>query len=175
MVTGIRVWGNGLEWILLTTCPVAEVEDALRITGWYAVHRTVEEFHKAWKTGCRAAPRRLASADRLIPTVGSLAILAVRLLALPDEARRDRDPPSEAPASAIQILSLKLKRPPASFSTRRRSLRGVAQLGGFLARKADGAPGWQTIGKAWMRLMAMIEALIEAFEMAIAVTEAKCA
>lgn len=67
MVTGIRVWGNGLEWILLTTCPVAEIEDALRITGWYAVRRTVEEFHKAWKTGCRAAPRRLASADRLIP------------------------------------------------------------------------------------------------------------
>lgn len=169
MVTGIRVWGNGLEWILLTTCPVAEVEDALRITGWYAVRRTVEEFHKAWKTGCRAAPAgERGSAD---PQGGSLAILAVRLLALPDEARRDRDPPSEAPASAIQILSLKLKRPPASFSTRRRSLRGVAQLGGFLARKADGAPGWQTIGKAWMRLMAMIEA----FEMAIAVTEAKCA
>jgi hypothetical protein len=33
MVTGIRVWGNGLEWILLTTCPVADVNDALRITG----------------------------------------------------------------------------------------------------------------------------------------------
>lgn len=169
-VTGIRVWGNGLEWILLTTCPVADVNDALRITGWYALRWTVEEFHKAWKTGCRAEQRRLAGADRLIPMLGSLAILAVRLLALRDEAKRDGDQASDAPASAIQILSLKLKRPPESFSTRRRFLRGVAQLGGFLARKSDGDPGWQTIWKGWMRLMAMMEG----FEMAIAFTEGKC-
>lgn len=159
-----------MEWILLTTCPVATVEDALRITGWYAVRWTVEEFHQAWKTGCRAEQRRLASADRLIPMLGSLAILAVRLLALRDEARRDGDHPSEAPASAIQILSLKLNRPPEAFRTRRRFLRGVAQLGGFLARKSDGAPGWQTIWKGWMRLMAMMEG----FEMASAFTEGKC-
>lgn len=169
-VTGIRVWGHGLEWILLTTGPVAEAQDALQRTGWYALRWTVEDFHKAWKTGCRVEHRRLAAADRLTPLLGALAVLAVRLLVLRDEARRAGDAPSDAPASALQILSRKLKRPVDSFRTRRGFLHGVAQLGGFLARTSDGDPGWQTIWKGWMRLMAMTEG----FEMAVALPQEKC-
>ncbi|MBI5383619.1 MAG: hypothetical protein HZA90_09945, partial [Verrucomicrobia bacterium] len=32
-----------------------------------------------------------------------------------------------------------------------------ARLGGFLARKQDGLPGWQTIWRGWQRLMWMSE------------------
>ncbi|MBE0540283.1 MAG: hypothetical protein IH623_25925, partial [Verrucomicrobia bacterium] len=30
-------------------------------------------------------------------------------------------------------------------------------LGGFLGRKGDGLPGWQTIWRGWQRLMWMAE------------------
>lgn len=30
--------------------------------------------------------------------------------------------------------------------------REVARLGGFLARKSDGEPGWQTVSRGWQRL-----------------------
>jgi hypothetical protein len=30
--------------------------------------------------------------------------------------------------------------------------RGVAMLGGFIGRKGDGEPGWQTLWDGWRRL-----------------------
>ena len=65
---------------------------------------------------------------------------------------------------------------PPSFSsqqnastTNRDFLRGVARLGGFLARKSDGEPGWQTIWKGWFVLMI----LVEGYELAQAIASPK--
>jgi hypothetical protein len=88
-VQGVRVWNGRLEWLLLTTRPVETLDQALDIIAWYARRWVVEEFHKAWKTGCRAEQRRLEEADRLVPLLGALAIVAVRLLGLRDAARCD--------------------------------------------------------------------------------------
>src|SRR3712207_8372304 len=49
-------------------------------------------------------------------------------------------------------LAAKLQQPAEYFTTNRDFLRGVARLGGFLARKSDGDPGWQTIWKGWVVL-----------------------
>ena len=87
-----------------------------------------------------------------------------------DEARRDGDAPSDAPAAAIRILAAKLGQPAERFASRRGFLRGVAQLGGFLARNSDGDPGWQTIWRGWARLMAMIDG----YAIALALAQAKC-
>ena len=37
--------------------------------------------------------------------------------------------------------------------------RSVAKLGGFLGRKNDGDPGWQTLWKGWVKLLTMQEAI----------------
>src|SRR5690349_23453327 len=70
-----------------------------------------EEFHKAWKTGCRAEQRQLEEADRLVPLLGALAIVAVRLLRLRDAARHDGAAPAAVPQTTIQILAAKLQQP----------------------------------------------------------------
>src|SRR3954471_13805571 len=75
---GVRVWNGTLEWLLVTTRPVESLDQALEIVSWYTRRWIVEEFHKAWKTGCRAEERRLTQADRLVPLLGALAIVAVR-------------------------------------------------------------------------------------------------
>jgi hypothetical protein len=36
--------------------------------------------------------------------------------------------------------------------TIRQYVRQVAQFGGFLGRKSDGEPGWQTLWQGWMRV-----------------------
>src|SRR6478672_4146828 len=142
-VQGVRVWNGRLEWLLLTTRPVETLDQALDIIAWYA-RRWVEEE------------------DRLVPLLGALAIVAVRLLGLRDAARCDGAAPADVPAMTIKILAAKLQRPAECFATNRDFLHGVARLGGFLARKSDGEPGWQTIWKGWFVLMI----LIEGFELA---------
>jgi hypothetical protein len=168
-VRGVRVWNDRLEWLLLTTRPVESLEQALEIVSWYTRRWIVEEFHKAWKTGCRAEERRLTQADRLVPLLGALAIVAVRLLTLRDAARRDGTAPADAPAAALKILAAKLQRPAECFESNRAFLRGVAQLGGFLARTSDGEPGWQTLWKGWSVLMT----LVEGYELAQTIASAK--
>ncbi len=36
--------------------------------------------------------------------------------------------------------------------------REIAKLGGFLARRSDGEPGWITIWRGWEKLNTMVEA-----------------
>jgi hypothetical protein len=33
--------------------------------------------------------------------------------------------------------------------------RKVARVGGFIGRKSDGDPGWQTLWKGWLRVLEM--------------------
>ena len=171
-VWGVRVWNDALEWLLLTTLPVESLDQALEIIAWYARRWTVEEFHKAWKTGCRAEQRQLEEADRLVPLLGALAIVAIRLLGLRDAARCDGAAPADVPETTIRVLAAKLQQPAECFATNRDFLRGVARLGGFLARKSDGEPGWQTIWKGWFVLMI----LVEGYELAQTITspQVKC-
>ena len=168
-VRGVRVWNDRLEWLLLTTRPVESLDQALEIVSWYTRRWIVEEFHKAWKTGCRAEERRLTQADRLVPLLGALAIVAVRLLTLRDAARHDSTAPADAPAAALKLLAAKLHRPAECFGNNRAFLRGVAQLGGFLARRSDRDPGWQTLWKGWSVLMT----LVEGYELAQTIASAK--
>src|SRR4051794_38489198 len=156
-VRGVRVWNDRLESLLVTTRPIESLDQALELVSWYTRRWIVEEFHKAWKTGCRAEERRLTQADRLVPLLGALAIVAVRLLTLRDAARRDSTAPVDAPAAALKVLAAKLQRPAECFETNRAFLRGVAQLGGFLARTSDREPGWQTRWKGWSVLMTLVE------------------
>src|SRR3954447_8651784 len=103
-VSGVRVWNDTLEWLLLTTRPVESLDQALEIIAWYTRRWIVEEFHKAWKAGCRAEQRQLEEADRLVPLLGALAIVAVRLLGLRDAARRDGGAPAALAAAPSQHL-----------------------------------------------------------------------
>ena len=104
-----------------------------------------------------------------MPLLGALAIVAVRLLGLRDAAQRNGAALADVPETTIRILAAKLQQPAECFATNRAFLRGVARLGGFLARKSDGEPGWQTIWKGWFVLMI----LVEGYELAQAIASPK--
>jgi Transposase DNA-binding/Transposase Tn5 dimerisation domain len=142
-----------LEWILLSDEPVTGLEDALRLTGWYALRWMVEEFHKCLKSGCKVEQRQLEHVDRLDPLIGMLCVLAVRLLQLKNDTRLMPQAPAiqHVPLESVQTMARMLKVPQESI-TLRQFTHEVAKLGGFIGRKGDGEPGWLTLWRGWHEL-----------------------
>jgi hypothetical protein len=150
-----------LHWVLLTSLPCQSWAGVQRILGRYAARWWIEEYHKALKSGVGAEESQLQQAYRIENLVAVLAIVAVRLLNAKWLARTRGDQPVDPEVfgtQALDLLAAKFKPPPGGW-TQRSALVAVARLGGFLARKQDGLPGWQTIWRGWQRLMWMCEGL----------------
>lgn len=135
-----------LRWVLLTSEQANGFAAAWRIIGWYEKRPLIEEFHKCLKTGCRVEARQYRTGERLAPVIGLLSVLAVRLLHLKTIAREQPERPARevVPAEWLTALPLLIKRR-SPLKTAREFFRALAGLGGFLGRKSDGEPGWQTI------------------------------
>ncbi len=149
----VRAWASEpeVEWLLLSTLPVTTPDAARDVVAWYACRWRVEEFHKALKTGCGFEKARLRHADRLEALLGFCALIAVRLLALREDAQRDPDAPATTVASPLAVTLVAARRHlPRDGMTAGVFWRAVAGLGGFLGRKCDGPPGWLTLWRGWM-------------------------
>jgi len=146
-----------LRWVLLTSEPAKNFSAAWRIIGWYEQRPLIEEYHKCLKTGCRVEERQYQTGERLAPVIGLLSVLAVRLLQLKMVARTNPELPADkvVPAAWVTALPLvsKTKKP---LKTVRDFIRSLAGLGGFLGRKCDGEPGWQTIWRGLDTLLLCI-------------------
>jgi len=148
-----------LHWLLLTSLPCATLAQARRVVGRYTARWWIEEYHKALKSGADVEASQLERGYRLASLIAVLAVVAVRLLSTKMLAR-SRPESLEAAASfgpeMLAILAQKLG-PPKGGWTNQNVLTATARLGGFLARKHDGLPGWQTIWRGWQRLMWLAE------------------
>jgi hypothetical protein len=152
---------EGLHWILLTSLPCRRWVELKRVVARYGMRWWIEQYHKALKSGAGVEESQLEKGFRIENLLAVLAILAVRLVNTQWLARNRPDEPVEAQsfgASAVEILSAKYEAPKGGW-TNRTVLIAVAKLGGFLARKHDGLPGWQTIWRGWSKLMCTCEGL----------------
>ena len=150
-----------LHWILLTSLECRTLAQAQRVVGRYASRWWIEEYHKALKSGTSVEESQLQRAERLEALIGVLAVVAVRLLSAKMLAR-SRPQGSEAASSlGPQILALLEKKfgPQKGGWTNQNVLIATARVGGFLARKHDGLPGWQTIWRGWQRLLWMVQGI----------------
>jgi hypothetical protein len=146
-----------LRWVLLTSEKTATFDHAWQIIAYYEQRPLIEEYHKCAKTGCQVETRQYRTAQRLEAVIGLTAVLAVRLLQLKHAARTEPDRPAQkvVPARWIDGLRRVLRRP-RPLNTVRDFFRALASLGGFLCRKCDGEPGWQTI---WRGLDTLLQCL----------------
>lgn len=151
---------DGIEWVLYTSRPVESFDDARLVIGYYETRWLIEEWHKALKTGCRLEQRQLKTAQRLEAMLGLMCVTAVRLLQLKSVARTEPERPAKnvVPPLWIDMLYAMKKMPGISKDkiTVYQFYRSLARLGGFLARKGDGEPGWITIWRGWETLNTMM-------------------
>jgi hypothetical protein len=164
----IRCWGgSALEWILVTDIAINDTPTLRRVVGWYAHRWIIEEYHKCLKSGCRIEQRQIRSLEGFLALIGFSAIVAVRLLVLRTLARQhpDRRAVEAVDRRLIQLLLLRLALTrDVEALTLREFWHGVARLGGFLARKSDGEPGWQTLWLGWQQLQQMVWASQQAID-----------
>lgn len=148
-----------LHWILLTSLACATQAQAQRVVGRYSARWWIEEYHKALKSGVGAEESQLQRGYRLESLLAVLAVVAVRLLGAKMLARSQPQSFEAAQSFGEQMLELlekKLGRPKGGW-TNENVLMATARLGGFIGRKHDGLPGWQTLWRGWQRLMWMAE------------------
>jgi hypothetical protein len=165
----IRVWDEQVEWVLVSTLPVEDAAAAAERIDWYSRRWTIEDYHKGLKTGCRIEASQLRTAERFGALLGFAALVAVRLLQLRDRARQAPGAPVAESDLTQKVLAARLQVGREAVATNLGFWRGVAQLGGFLGRKGDGEPGWQSLWRGWQEL----QVLLQGVELAQALPE-KC-
>ena len=163
----VRVWEphppageDPIEWRLWTNEPIGSFGDALRIISWYTQRWTVEEYHKAMKTGCRIEQCQFTSTDRLEPMIALLSVVATSLLRLRDMSRRAnakcRSAKTIFPREYVIVLSQwrwGKTRPGLNVHD---FFYALARLGGHQNRRRDKPPGWQILWRGWQKLQAMV-------------------
>jgi len=157
-----RVWeprppagvAEPLEWVLLSSLPAATAEELGRRRDWYACRPLIEEFHQVEKSGCGEEDLRFQTAGAMVPMLGVLSIVAVRVLQLRWWGRGGGPAPAQSASTADEREAL--LRLGKRVRTARDFVRAVATLGGFLGRSGDGEPGWQTLWRGYRRLQDIV-------------------
>lgn len=143
-----------LSWMLLTTCPVTDGEQAIEKIIWYTQRWGIEVYHRTLKSGCKIEERQLGSAYRIETCLAVDMVVAWRVFHLVKLGRETPNVPctvffEEAEWKALCTHITQNPVPPDQPPPLRDLIRMVATLGGFLGRKGDGEPGTKHI---WLGL-----------------------
>lgn len=144
-------------WLLVTTLPVATLTEALECVRWYSLRWLIERYHYALKSGCQVEELQLETAERLEKALATYGVVAWRLLWLTYEARRHPQKSCDEVLAPHEVEALywavhKTPIPLSTSPTLQQSVRWIAQLGGFMARRGDGDPGVKVLWRGMGRL-----------------------
>jgi hypothetical protein len=146
-----------IEWMLLTTLPVENLEQASQKLRWYAIRSLIEGFHRTIKSGCRIEKRQLLKAEGLKQCLAIDLIVGWRIVHMCRLGREQPELPctevfEEQEWKALYFFVNRTFKFPRQAPPLQPTVRMVASLGGFLGRKADGQPGAQTLWLGLQRL-----------------------
>jgi hypothetical protein len=147
-----------VEWLLITTLPIATVADVRTVVQYYCVRWMIEVLFRVLKSGCRVEERLFEHIDRLLPCAAVYLIVAWRTLFVCRLGRSAPDLNCEAifePAEWKSVwMATHRKTPPKTPPSLRVMLALIAQLGGYVNRPRKDPPGPQTI---WLGLQRMYD------------------
>ena len=156
------VGAEPVEWMLLTNLPVTDFTEAYEKVKWYCLRWRIEMYFKVLKSGFRVEECRLGHAERLTRYLTVMSVVAWRLFMITLIARTD---PNISCTKLLadyewKVLFLKVNRNktvPKKTPAIGEVVVWIARLGGFLARKGDGAPGTIALWRGWKRLADLTE------------------
>lgn len=153
----VRLCETPVEWMLLTTEVVANIQMASTILRWYSYRWRVEEYHKIFKSGCQVERYRLA-AEGMKTLIGFLSVIAVELLQLTYLHRTQPFAPAIEIVNPLQIKVLKAKYPKLpKVLTISWAVEAIARLGGYLEHRSKTPIGIQVLWRGWLKLHELSE------------------
>lgn len=150
-----------VQWVLLTSLPVESFDEAWQVIDDYEHRWLIEEYHKVIKSGCNIEGPALRTAGRLAPLIALISVIGIRLFQMKLLGRSQRTAPAKTHVPGSWLTCLQLARPKvnATDMTVYEFFRELAKLGGFLGRKHDGEPGWQTVWGGFQKLQSLLAGL----------------
>lgn len=154
---------DALEWVLLTTWPVADAQAAMRVAGWYALRWQIEVMHRVWKSGCKVEKRQLQSAQGSQVMIVLDLLIAVRIMGMVSLARQAPEAPVDGWLTPAEQSVLRARYESAKTDTAGKpmqmgqALRWIARLGGHGSAPSRPPPGAETLWRGLTRLHDMTE------------------
>jgi len=147
-----------LEWVLCTSIAVNNFAKASELIQWYLCRWQIEIYFKILKSGCKIEKLALTEKKRFDACLALYMIIAWRILYL---TMLGRECPGVTCDCVFDIkewqtvyIVLHKQKPPKKPPKLNEMIKMVASLGGFLNRKGDGDPGYQTM---WIGMRNMYE------------------
>lgn len=138
-----------IEWLLLTSLPIDELEQARQVVEYYCCRWEIEIYFRVLKSGCRVEELQLETNERFTACLAVYMIVAWRVLFVLMMGRKCPDLPCDAVLTEDEWQSVywvvKQEPPPKKPPSLQRMVELIASLGGYLGRKHDGPPGPQTL------------------------------
>jgi hypothetical protein len=99
--------GEAVEWVLLTTLPLAAPEDATQCLRWYCLRWRIEDWHRVLKSGCRIEGLAHEAAERLRRAIAIKLVIAWRIMLLTLLGREMPALPAEVLFSDVELHVLR--------------------------------------------------------------------
>jgi hypothetical protein len=150
-----------IRWVLMTSLPAKTFKQACQVIEDYEYRWLIEEYHKVIKSGCKIEGHYLRTLGRLEALFGLVSVIGVRLLQLKTIGKADKAAVAYNRVPHTWLKAMKHLKPRIQMTkiTVYEFFREIAKLGGFLARKSDGEPGWQTTWHGYQKLQLIVHGI----------------
>ena len=145
-----------IEWLLLTSLPIATFADCGSVVGYYCCRWEIEVYFRVLKSGCKIEELQFEHIERLQVCLAMYLIVAWRVLYVLMMGRQCPELSCAAVLAEAEwksVYMLTTGTPAPSTPPALAEMIGmIAGLGGYLDRKGDGPPGPQTM---WIGMQRM--------------------
>ena len=154
-----------IEWILSTSMPIYNIEDAMKIVGYYVQRWKIERFHFVLKSGCSAEKIQQRTFDRIKPMLLIYSVIAMFIMTVTYIGRVLPDTTCDAFFSTeewqiLYRIAHKTKKPPLAPYSMADAVKYLGQLGSYKRAPSDGPPGLKSIWGGLLRLFEFMELLV---------------
>lgn len=137
-----------IQWLLVTTLPIDNVEQVQQIVTYYSIRWQIEIYFRTLKSGCRIEDRQFETLDRILNCLAVYLIISWKVMYLCRLGRECPDISCELifePSEWKSVyMTVRKKEPPTTPPSLNEMVRMIASLGGYVIRPKT-HPGTQTL------------------------------